>query len=90
KDRAVKAAIELCDVCNIFGYGEIKPSGSAYYSGSMIDVFSKIERENFQMLTIEKKEDLWPAFKSFLLKDKTSPLNATPNKTTAEGAQAAT
>jgi sporulation protein YhbH len=89
-DRAVKAAIELCDVCNIFGYGEIKPSGSAYYSGSMIDVFSKIERENFQMLTIEKKEDLWPAFKSFLLKDKTSPLNATPNKTTAEGAQAAT
>ena len=89
-DRAVKAATELCDVCNIFGYGEIKPSGSAYYSGSMIDVFSKIERENFQMLTIEKKEDLWPAFKSFLLKDKTSPLNATPTKTTAEGAQSAT
>lgn len=89
-ERAVKAATELCDVCNIFGYGEIKPSGSAYYSGSMIDVFSKIERENFQMLVIEKKEDLWPAFKSFLLKDKNSPLNATPNETTAEGAQSAT
>ncbi|MCB0329460.1 MAG: DUF444 family protein [Bdellovibrionales bacterium] len=89
-DRAVKAATELCDVCNIFGYGEIKPSGSAYYSGSMIDVFGKIDRENFQMLVIEKKEDLWPAFKSFLLKDKNSPLNATPSDTTAEGAQSAT
>ena len=89
-ERAVKAAEELCDVCNIFGYGEIKPSGSAYYSGSMVEVFSQIQKENFQMLMIEKKEDLWPAFKSFLLKDKESPLNATPNVTTSEGAQSVT
>jgi sporulation protein YhbH len=88
-DKAVQAANELCQVSNVFGYGEIKPSGSAYYSGSMIDVFSKITHENFQMLVIEKKEDLWPAFKSFLLKDKDSPLNATPS-TSSEGAQAAT
>ena len=37
--------------------GSIKPSGSAYYSGSMIDVFGKLERDNFQMLVIEKKAD---------------------------------
>ncbi len=90
-ERAVQAAEELCDVCNLFGYGEIKPSGSAYYSGSMLEIFGKIQRDNFQMLVIEKKEDLWPAFKSFLTKDRTSPLNATPeNTTTSEGASSVT
>ncbi|MCB0352128.1 MAG: sporulation protein YhbH [Bdellovibrionales bacterium] len=89
-DRAIQAAEQLCDVCNLFGYGEIKPSGSAYYSGSMLDVFSKIDRDNFQMLVIEKKEDLWPAFKSFLTKDKTSPLNVTPGTTSSEGAASVT
>lgn len=84
-DRAVEAAQELCDKCNLFGYGEIKPAGSAYYSGSMIEIFNKVQRENFQMLLIEKKEDLWPAFKSFLTKDQDSPLNATPQML-AEGA----
>ena len=68
-DRALQSARELCDVCNLFGYGEIKPSGSAYYSGSMLDVFSNIERENFQAIVIEKKEDLWPGFRAFLMKD---------------------
>lgn len=89
-DRAVKAALELCDVCNLFGYGEIKPSGSAYYSGSMLDVFSKVERDNFQMLVIEKKEDLWPAFKSFLTKDRSSALSRSSKATAAEGAASVT
>jgi uncharacterized sporulation protein YeaH/YhbH (DUF444 family) len=89
-DRAVTAAKDLCDVCNLFGYGEIKPSGSAYYSGSMLEVFEQVDKENFQMLVIEKKEDLWPAFKSFLTKDRTSPLNATPTTTTSEGAASVT
>ncbi len=88
-ERAVEAANQLCEVCNVFGYGEIKPSGSAYYSGSMVEVFSQIKHENFQMLLIEKKEDLWPAFKSFLTRDKDSPLNATP-QSTPEGAASAT
>ncbi len=88
-ERAVAAAKELCQVCNLFGYGEIKPSGSAYYSGSMLEVFGQIDYENFQMLVIEKKEDLWPAFKSFLTKDKSSPLNATPSRA-SEGASSAT
>ncbi len=89
-DRAVQAAEQLCDVCNLFGYGEIKPSGSAYYSGSMLDVFKKIEKENFHMAVIEKKEDLWPAFKSFLTKDKTGRLDSLGGTTTAEGASSAT
>ena len=69
-ERAVQAALELCDRCNLFGYGEIKPAGSAYYSGSMLEVFKQITRDNFQVVTIDSKEDLWPAFKGFLSKDK--------------------
>jgi len=90
-EKAVQAAEELCKVCNLFGYGEIKPSGSAYYSGSMLEVFGQIKHENFQMVVIERKEDLWPAFKSFLTKDKsTSPNAALDKKAASEGATSAT
>lgn len=75
-ERALQAAEELCKVCNLFGYGEIKPSGSAYYSGSMLEVFGGIKADNFHMITIEKKEDLWEGFRSFLLKDKASGVSA--------------
>lgn len=75
-ERALQAAEELCKVCNLFGYGEIKPSGSAYYSGSMLEVFGQIKAENFHMITIEKKEDLWEGFRSFLMKDKASEVSA--------------
>lgn len=68
-DRALAAAKELCATCNLFGYGEIKPSGSAYYSGSMLDVFSELEDENFQAIVIEKKEDLWTGFRKFMMRD---------------------
>jgi sporulation protein YhbH len=68
-DRALESAKELCDVCNLFGYGEIKPSGSAYYSGSMLEVFATIGKENFQAITIEKKEDLWEGFRQFMMRD---------------------
>jgi sporulation protein YhbH len=68
-DKAVSSALELCDACNLFGYGEIKPSGSAYYSGSMLEVFNKIDRPNFQAIVIEKKEDLWAGFRAFMTRD---------------------
>ena len=68
-DRALSTAVELCDVCNLFGYGEIKPSGSAYYSGSMLEVFNQIDRPNFQAIVIEKKEDLWDGFRAFMMRD---------------------
>jgi uncharacterized sporulation protein YeaH/YhbH (DUF444 family) len=75
-ERALQAAEELCKICNLFGYGEIKPSGSAYYSGSMLEVFGQIQEPNFHMITIEKKEDLWEGFRSFLMKDKASGVSA--------------
>lgn len=68
-DKALQTAGELCDLCNLFGYGEIKPSGSAYYSGSMLEVFSALSRDNFQAIVIEGKEDLWPGFRAFMMRD---------------------
>ncbi|MEZ5859810.1 MAG: DUF444 family protein [Geminicoccaceae bacterium] len=68
--EALKAARELCDTCNLFGYGEIKPMGSHYYESSMIDRFRKLEAPNFQSVLIERREDIWPAFKAFMSKDR--------------------
>lgn len=68
-DKALQLAEQLCNKCNLFGYGEIKPSGSAYYSGSMLEVFGQLKRSNFHMVVIERKEDLWKSFKSFLTKE---------------------
>ena len=84
-ERAVQAANELCGVCNLFGYGEIKPAGSAYYSGSMLEVFEQIKHDNFHKVVIEKKEDLWPGFKSFLSKDKSTRAPSAGNQPSAEG-----
>lgn len=92
-ERALKAAEQLCETCNLFGYGEIKPSGTAYYSGSMLEVFAAIKHPNFHTVLIERKEDLWDGFKSFLSKDRSNSRNNPPSggqTTTSEGAGAAT
>jgi hypothetical protein len=67
---ALKAAKELADVCNLFGYGEIKPLGSRYYESSMLNVFRRLDADNFQTVLIERKEDIWPSFKAFLGRDR--------------------
>ena len=54
----------------MFGYGEIKPLGSGYYGSSMITFFSQIQEPNFQTVQIQKKEDIWTSFKTFLSKDR--------------------
>ena len=68
--NAMKAAKELCEICNLFGYGEIKPLGSHYYESSMLDMFRRLEADNFQSVLIERKEDIWPSFKAFLSRDR--------------------
>jgi sporulation protein YhbH len=67
----LKAAKELCEVCNLFGYGEIKPLGSRYYESSMLNIFRRLDADNFQTVLIERKEDIWPSFKTFLAKERT-------------------
>jgi uncharacterized protein len=67
---ALKSAEELAEICNLFGYGEIKPLGSRYYESSMLNVFRRIQAPNFHTVLIERKEDIWPSFKAFLAKDR--------------------
>ncbi len=67
---ALKLVQELCDVCNLFGYGEIKPLGPRYYESSMLNVFRRLDVDNFQTVLIEKKEDVWPSFKALLAKER--------------------
>lgn len=67
---ALRAAKELAELCNLFGYGEIKPLGSRYYESSMLNVFRRLDAPNFQAVLIERKEDIWPSFKAFLSKDR--------------------
>ena len=69
---AMAAARELCEVANLFGYGEIKPRGAGYYGSSLLDTFRRIDAANFQTVLIERKEDVWPSFRAFLGRDRES------------------
>jgi sporulation protein YhbH len=69
-DKAVEAARQLCEVCNLFGYGEIKTRAqhpfAAFYGSSMIEILKKIDEPNFETVEIASKDDVWPAFKKLL------------------------
>jgi len=67
---ALRTARQLSDVANLFGYGEIKPLGSRYYESSMLNLFRRLDADNFQTVVIERKEDIWPSFRAFLSKDR--------------------
>ena len=67
---ALRAARELAEVCNLFGYGEIKPLNSGSYGDSLLELFEKIDAANFHALMIENKEDIWPTFKQLLLRER--------------------
>jgi sporulation protein YhbH len=68
-DDAVRAARELCEVSNLFGYGEIKPLNSGRYGHSMLPVLEEVDAPNFQTVKLERREDLWPGFKSLLSRE---------------------
>ncbi len=67
---ALAAARELCEVCNLFGYGEIKPLNSGSYGDSLLELFDEVDAKNFHALMIENKEDIWPSFRRFLSREK--------------------
>ena len=69
---ATQAVSDLCNIANLVGYGEIKPRGAGYYGSSLLDTFKRIESDNFQTVLIERKEDVWPSFKSLLGRDRDS------------------
>jgi sporulation protein YhbH len=70
-ERAIESAKKLLEVCNLFGYGEIKPRGAYFFSGSMFEKFEPLQSEfdNFVTVKIEGREDIWPQFRRLLEKD---------------------
>lgn len=68
-DATVRAAEQLCEVCNLFGYGEIKPY-SLHYESSLIETFNAISADNYQAVLIKRKEDVWPSFKALLKRER--------------------
>jgi hypothetical protein len=71
-EPALRLAEKLCELCNLFGYGEIKPEGHRIYQSSMMDVFRSLTAPNFMTLRIERKEDVYPSIRALLSKDRTS------------------
>lgn len=63
-ERAVELANNLCETCNLFGYGEIKIS--TYTSTIMNKYVEEINHPNFSAVKIFKKEDVWKAFVDML------------------------
>lgn len=75
--KAIELARQLCTVSNLFGYGEISTSFAYDHSipdGSTIweEFEANIKFENFVMVTMNCKEDIWPAFKKLLEKESTA------------------
>ncbi|WP_408956277.1 sporulation protein YhbH [Natroniella sp. ANB-PHB2] len=66
--KALEYAQQLCDVCNLFGYGEIKPN----YTRSAIKALysQEIDNQSLSLVTISKKEDIWPSFQGMLESDR--------------------
>jgi len=67
--KALEYANKLCEVCNLFGYGEIVPG---YYSSvsTIKSEFQKgVKHKNFSIVTMTKKEDVLPGLKKLLEKD---------------------
>lgn len=64
-EKTIEKARELCEVCNLFGYGEIISSWNP--GETMSEAFAQaIKAENFVSVKMGSKEDIWPAFKKLL------------------------
>lgn len=65
--KAVELARQLCEVGNLFGYGEI--TTDAWTSTIRREYEKSIRADNFVVAVIRTKEDIWPAFKRILDKE---------------------
>lgn len=64
-DKAVQKAIELCQVCNLFGYGEIVSTWTPHTT--MAHVYQEqVKSKNFVRVSMGGKDDIWPCFKRLL------------------------
>lgn len=64
--KTMEAANKLCEVCNLFGYGEITPGYVAVGSTIKSEFQKNINKKNFHIITMTKKEDIVPGLKKIL------------------------
>ncbi|HBE78273.1 MAG TPA: sporulation protein YhbH [Firmicutes bacterium] len=60
--KAVSLAKKLCEICNLFGYGEIMTG----YSTMKRLYQEQIDAPNFALVSIAGREDIWPALRDML------------------------
>lgn len=65
--KAVEAAKQLCQVCNLFAYAEILPGFK--FANIKYKFMEYVKYDNFAVVSIKNKEDLWPVLRSILKKD---------------------
>ncbi len=68
--KTIESAKELCKLCNLFGYGEIMLRYYTPVSTIREQFATKIKHPNFAIVTMSKKEDIIPALKKLLEREK--------------------
>lgn len=67
--KTIEYAKELCEKCNLFGYGEITPGYSTFGSKIGEEFRNNIKHENFVSVSMAKREEVLPALKKLLDKE---------------------
>lgn len=63
--KTLELAEKLCQICNLFGYGEIMTGTSAIRRLFQ----NSINATNFALVTINSREDIWPALRNMLAQE---------------------
>ncbi len=63
-DRCVQLVTKLMELCNIFGYGEIR-EGHYRSPSTLMSAYNKISDKKFIAVTISDKKEVYPALRKF-------------------------
>jgi uncharacterized sporulation protein YeaH/YhbH (DUF444 family) len=63
-ERCVELVRALMELCNIFGYGEIR-EGNYRSPSTLMSAYSKIQDRKFIAVTISDKTEVYPALRKF-------------------------
>jgi sporulation protein YhbH len=63
-DRCVELVLKFIDICNIFGYGEIRESHYSLMS-TLMSAYGRVDNKKFVGVTISDKAEVYPALRRF-------------------------
>jgi len=66
-EHCIQLVKKLLECSNLFGYGEI--INPYYRSSTLLNIYSKIPRENFKTVSIKSKDEVFSALRSFFSED---------------------